>query len=100
MKPEGLFEMLSGPEGKYLSSVLGGRDEERERYRLWLAEQGDERAELFAIEDALARRGECIALTMSSWTRISREKTSCITGRADPIATWAERVFPDERGDG
>jgi hypothetical protein len=189
-----LYEMLAGPEGQYLMPALGGRDPEaRERYRAWLVERGDERAELFAIEDALsrddfseraiaieraqailsrhrtirewwamltrtapirncgsapaaerpirfayecprtwptleptsdatarhcgtcaklvhlcrsrdeaeerARRGECITLLSEEWTGLRQEMTSGWTGRPDPVAIWADRVFPGERRD-
>jgi hypothetical protein len=46
-----------------------------------------------------ARRGDCITLPAAEWTRISQELTQSCTGRPDPIAMWAERVFPDERSD-
>lgn len=198
MKIEGLYEILTGPEAPYFSRASGGGggggDEERENYRRWLAERGDERAELFAIEDALlrddftereaaivraeqilamsarnrgwwsllsrtsairncgsasgarpvvrfafecprtweslgptadastrhcstceklvhlcrsrdeaearARRGECITIASSEWARISNAVVSSSTGRPDPIAMWADRVFPDDRGEG
>lgn len=49
-----LYEILTGPEGARMVPALGGRDRDaREHYRAWLAERGDERAELFTIEDAL-----------------------------------------------
>ena len=189
-----LHQIVTGPEGAYFGPAMGGRDPAaRERYRAWLAEQGDERAELLAIEDALlrddvaegerakaiaraqeilakgssvrkwwsfvartasirncgsagatarsvrfayecprtwetlsptddpaarhcatcaklvhlchsreeaedrARRGDCITLSTDEWGGICREMTSGYTGRPDPIAIWADRVFPDER---
>ena len=191
-------EILTGPEGAYFMPLLSGRFDEqaRERYRAFLAEQGDDRAELLAIEDALlrddlpdraeklrraqailsqdgnvrywwklvtrtapirncgsarvvrapvrfayqcprtwetldptpdddarhcgtcnmvvylcrsrgeaeerARRGECITVTSASWSEISTDVSPPIgsyTGRVDPVAMWAERVFPDERGE-
>jgi hypothetical protein len=194
MMSASLYELMTGPEGKYLMPALGGRDPEaRERYRAWLVERGDDRAELFAIEDALlrdefserpeaiaraqailsrhrsirewwgmltrstpirncgsapvagrpirfayeclrtwdtleptneaaarhcatcaklvhlcrsrdeaeerARRGECITLVSEEWSGLSREMTSGWTGRPDPVAIWADRVFPGERSD-
>lgn len=194
MNLQSLSEIVMGPEGPYFGAAIGGRDAAaRERYRRWLAERGDERAELFAIEDVLlrddfaereatiarareilsksaslrewwrlvtrsspirncgsagavrrrvrfafecprtwealaptgdpsvrrcdgceqlvylcrtrdeaeerARRGECITVTASSWNMISSEVTGSCTGRPDPVAMWADRVFPDERHD-
>lgn len=56
MSFQSLSEIVMGPEGPYFGAAIGGRDAAaHERYRLWLAERGDERAELFAIEDALLR---------------------------------------------
>lgn len=49
-----------------------------------------------------ARRGECITVTFASWKDITNEITPRIgtyTGRVDPVATWADRVFPEERGE-
>lgn len=189
-----LHEILTGPEGARMVPAFGGRDRDaREHYRAWLAERGDERAELFAIEDALlsdepidrepiiaraqailvasrnvrdwwaavrrsspirncgsassserpirfayecprtwdtldptndpsarhcgtcaklvhlcrsrdeaevrARRGECITLSSDEWTSVSQQMTSGWTGRPDPIAIWADRIFPGERRD-
>lgn len=47
--------------------------------------------------EARARRGECITISALSWTRLARDATSAYTGRPDPIAIWADRVFPGER---
>jgi hypothetical protein len=46
-----------------------------------------------------ARRGDCITIDADSWTQISQRFVSSCTGRPDPIAMWAERVFPDEHHD-
>lgn len=52
----GLLELLCGPEGPHINAVSATDDEDaRERYRAYLAERGDERAELIAIETALLR---------------------------------------------
>jgi hypothetical protein len=42
-----------------------------------------------------ARRGECITLASEEWVGLRREITSGCTGRPDPVAMWAERVFPE-----
>lgn len=194
MKNRTLYELCQTPEGDHFVRAIGGRDREaRERYRAWLAERGDERAEMFSIEDALlrddyperaaaiaraqailakssfvrewwdmlttstpirncgsaravrplvrfafecprtwesleptadssarhcetcaklvylcrsrdeaeerARRGECITLAAKEWIGVSREMTRGWTGRPDPVAIWADRVFPGERSD-
>jgi hypothetical protein len=191
-----VFELLNTPEGPYFGPLLGGNPDPapRERYRAWLEAQGDERAELFAIEDALlrddepgreaaiaraqeilaksahvrewwrfvtrtsairncgkgprafdrvrfsfecprtweslaptdeagarhcdscarlvylcrsaeeaerrARRGDCVTLSASSWREHTSELTRSYTGRPDPIAIWASRVFPGEGSEG
>jgi hypothetical protein len=190
-----LHELFTSPEARYFGTVAGGCGDEdaRERYRTWLAEQGDERAELFTIEAALLRddfterapaiarakeilsksafvrdwwrlvtrtspirncgngpaeprpvrfayecprtwdsltptgderarqcstcerivylcrsrdeaeerahRGECITVSGSTWSIVAGKLTSGYTGRPDPIAIWADRVFPGERTD-
>lgn len=191
MSTDLLHQILMGPEGAYFAPAMGGRDgDARERYRVWLAERGDERAEMFAIEDLLlrddfserdgvvarameilskgssvrrwwslvtrtapirncgasnstrpsvrfafecprtwesltptdspaarhcgscerlvhlcrsreeaedrARRGDCITVSPSIMDAVERESIGAYTGRADPIAMWADRVFPDE----
>lgn len=186
---------LEGPEQPLMLRAMGARpgDPVREAYRAWLAERGDERAELLAMEQALlgdatpqraalaaradailardesvrdwwslvavtapirscgeaiaevsrvrfayrcprtwegleptgeagarhcstclqlvhlctsredaelrARRGECIAVPAALAGEIARDVTSMITGRPDPIAKWAERVFSGTRGE-
>jgi hypothetical protein len=190
-----LYEVWSGPESRYFATVAGGvgDDDARERYRAWLAEQGEERAELFAIEASLLRddfterapaiarakeilskssfvrewwrlvtrtssirncgkgpaeprpvrfayecprtwdslsptgnegarhcstcerlvylcrsrdeaeerahRGECITIPGATWSAVAGNLTSAYTGRPDPVAIWADRVFPGERTD-
>lgn len=43
--------------------------------------------------EARARGGECIAVPAALAGEVARDVTSMITGRPDPIAKWAERVF-------
>jgi hypothetical protein len=194
MKNVAWSDLFGTPEGALLMHAIGGHDAEaRERYRAWLSERGDERAELFAIEDALlledyaerpaaiaraeallskgrfvrdwwdlvtksspirncgkgpegvrpirfayecprtwetleptgdasarhcgtcaklvylcrsvedaeahARRGECITLSTQDWNGLRSELTSGWTGRPDPVAIWADRLFPGESSD-
>jgi len=190
-----LHQIMNGPESPFFAALLGLRDDDeaRERYRAWLAERGDERAELFAIEARLmrdddpereahiarakeilakswsvrewwsfvtrtapirncgssasaarpvrfaypcprtwsdltptedagardcstcarrvylcrsadeaeerARRGECVTIPSTEWNRVASRATAYSTGRPDPIALWADRVFPGERPD-
>jgi hypothetical protein len=46
-----------------------------------------------------ARRGDCIAVPAGLAGEIARDVTRMITGRPDPVAEWAERVFSAKAGE-